>query len=85
MLKKAIVTGGSGFIGSNLIKLLLKNNFFVINIDKLSYASNVYNVKKLKRIKRYKFYKSDICDQKKISFILKKHKPLLAQMIVEYP
>ena len=36
MQKKAIVTGGLGFIGSNLIKLLLKKNFFVINIDKIN-------------------------------------------------
>ena len=38
-MKKVIVTGGSGFIGRNLIQILLKNNFFVINIDKLTYAS----------------------------------------------
>ena len=49
MQKKAIVTGGLGFIGSNLIKLLLKNNFFVINIDKISYASNIYNLKNIKK------------------------------------
>ena len=36
-MKKIIVTGGLGFIGSNLIELLLKKNFYVINIDKISY------------------------------------------------
>ena len=50
MKKKAIVTGGLGFIGSNLIKLLLKKNFFVINIDKMNYASNVYNLKNIKKM-----------------------------------
>ena len=35
-MKKVIVTGGSGFIGSNLVKFLLKKNYYVINIDKLS-------------------------------------------------
>ena len=50
MQARAIVTGGLGFIGSNLIKLLLKNNFFVINIDKISYASNFYNLKNIKKI-----------------------------------
>ena len=39
-MKKFIVTGGSGFIGSNLVKFLLKKNYFVINIDKLSYSAN---------------------------------------------
>ena len=49
MQKKAVVTGGLGFIGSNLIELLIKKNFFVINIDKMNYASNVYNLKNVKK------------------------------------
>ena len=47
-MKKIIVTGGLGFIGSNLIDLLLKKNFYVINIDKATYSSNLYNVKEFK-------------------------------------
>ena len=45
---KVIVTGGLGFIGSNLIELLLRKKFFVINIDKLSYSSNFYNTKEFR-------------------------------------
>ena len=45
-MKKVIVTGGMGFIGSNLVKFLLKKKYFVINIDKISYSANSYNVKK---------------------------------------
>ena len=56
-LKKIIVTGGLGFIGSNLIKILLKKNYRVINIDKVSYASNFYNLRNESKNKKYKFYK----------------------------
>ena len=49
MQKKAVVTGGLGFIGSNLIELLIKKRFFVINIDKINYASNIYNLKNIKK------------------------------------
>jgi len=73
-MKKIIVTGGLGFIGSNLIELLIKKNFFVINIDKATYSSNFYNVKEFKKSKKYKFFKIDIKD-KRISKILFKFKP----------
>ena len=74
-MRKVIVTGGLGFIGSNLINLLLKRNFFVINLDKITYSSNFYNVRNFKRNKKYKFIKCDLVNQKKISQILKKYKP----------
>ena len=74
-MKKFIVTGGSGFIGSNLVKYLLKKKYFVINIDKLSYSANPYNLKKLLYRKNYKFYKLDINKQSKVFSILKKYKP----------
>ena len=45
-MKKIIVTGGSGFIGTNLVNYLLNKNKFVINIDKLTYSSNNYVEKK---------------------------------------
>ena len=58
-IKKVIVTGGYGFIGSNLVKYLLKKKYFVVNIDKLTYSANLYNLKDLKS-KKYVFYKTDI-------------------------
>ena len=73
-MKKIIVTGGLGFIGSNLIDLLLKKNYFVINIDKATYSSNYYNVKEFKNSKNYKFIKLDI-KNKKFRNILFKFKP----------
>ena len=74
-MKKIIVTGGLGFIGSNLIDLLLKKNFYVINIDKATYSSNLYNVKEFKNSKRYKYIKLDIKD-KKINHVFQKYKPV---------
>ena len=44
-MKKVIITGGSGFIGSNLVDYLIKKKYFVINIDKLTYSSNRYRIK----------------------------------------
>ena len=73
-MKKIIVTGGLGFIGSNLIDLLLKKKFFVINVDKATYSSNYYNVKEFKKSKKYKFIKLDI-KNKKFENILFKYKP----------
>jgi len=73
-MKKVIVTGGLGFIGSNLIDLLLKKKFNVLNIDKITYSSNFYNTKEYKNSKNYKFIKLDIKD-KKLKKILFKYKP----------
>ena len=74
-MKTIIVTGGLGFIGSNLIDLLLKKNFYVINLDKIAYSSNFYNTKKFSKNKNYKFIKCDIAN-KKVKNILFKYKPV---------
>ena len=50
-MKNIIVTGGLGFIGSNLIELLISKNYRVINVDKVNYSSNFYNVKNFKNNK----------------------------------
>ena len=48
-MHKVLVTGGLGFIGSNLIKLLIEQKYTVINIDKITYSSNFYNTKEFKK------------------------------------
>ena len=72
---KAIVTGGLGFIGSNLIDLLIAKNYEVINLDKISYSSNFYNLKQYKKNPNYTFVKCDINNKKKIYDILIKQRP----------
>ena len=74
-MNKIIVTGGLGFIGSNLIELLLKKNFYVINIDKFSYAASSYNFNQYRKVKNYKFIKIDLNNKFKVLKILKDHKP----------
>jgi len=72
--EKVVITGGLGFIGSNLINIL-KKKYFVINIDKVTYASNFKNVDS--KIKNYKFYKQDINNKIFINKILKKYNPTI--------
>ena len=74
-MQRFIVTGGLGFIGSNLVKLLLSKKYRVLNIDKISYASNAYNVKEFINNKNYSFIKENINNQKKIIKVLKNFKP----------
>ena len=60
---KIIVTGGAGFIGSALIRFLIKNtNHNVMNIDKLTYAGNLESLFTINADDRYRFIKMDICD-----------------------
>jgi len=75
MNKNIIVTGGLGFIGSNLIDLLISKKYSVINLDKVSYSSNFYNLKEYKNHTKYKFIKCDL-NSKKILSILMKYKPI---------
>ena len=77
MKKKSIfVTGGLGFIGSNLIEILINQKYNVINIDKVSYSSNFYNSIPYKKNKLYKFYKCNIGNKKKIRYLFRKYKPI---------
>ena len=75
-MKKFVVTGGSGFIGSNLVKFLLKKKYFVINVDKLSYSANPHNLKEISRNKNYRFFKHDINNQFELLKLLDKFKPI---------
>ena len=72
-MKKILVTGGSGFIGTNFIQKLIKKNYKVYNIDKLSKVSTPEKFKKNK--KNYTFYKINLLQKHKIKKILYKINP----------
>jgi len=74
-MHKILITGGLGFIGSNLIKFLIEKKYKILNIDKENYASNTYNIKKFIKNKNYKFIKNDLSDSKKILKIINNYKP----------
>ena len=77
MKEKCIfVTGGMGFIGSNLIGMLIDQKYNVINIDKVSYSSNFYNTINFRKNRYYKFYKCNIGNKKKIKYLFKKYYPI---------
>jgi len=73
---KVVITGGAGFIGSNFIQYLQKQNkeAIIINIDKLTYAGNLKNLKELSS-SNYRFYQEDICNSTAINAIFEEHKP----------
>tara|TARA_B100000029_G_scaffold385667_1_gene381367 strand:+ start:496 stop:1542 length:1047 start_codon:yes stop_codon:yes gene_type:complete len=73
---RILVTGGSGFIGSNfIIQQLLKTTNQILNLDKLTYAASINSLENIKNNSRYKFVKGDICDNILIKDILENFKP----------
>ena len=73
---KFLITGGCGFIGSALIRLLInKTEHHVINIDALTYSGNLDSVASIMKSKRYFFERANICDLAVMTEIFAKHKP----------
>ncbi len=72
-MKKILVTGGAGFIGSNFILFMLNkhNDIAITNLDKLTYAGNLDNLKTIESDPRYDFVKGDICDEKVVDRLVK--------------
>ena len=77
MDNKILVTGGSGFIGSNFIHYLINNTDYqrIINLDKLTYAGNNENLINIQQDIRYKFIKGNICDRQCIRKIFQDYSP----------
>ena len=62
---KLLVTGGCGFIGSNFIRHIINkyDDYYIANLDKLTYAGNLENLRDIEQNPRYEFLKGDICDE----------------------
>jgi len=80
-MKKILITGGSGFIGTNLVNYLLKKKYNITNIDKLSYASTPEIFRKYK--KNYYFYNFNINNKKKLDKILLKKFNIIIHLAAE--
>ncbi|MBN2031108.1 dTDP-glucose 4,6-dehydratase [bacterium] len=71
-MKKMLVTGGAGFIGSHFIRYMLSKHkdLEIINLDKLTYAGNLENLKDIEKDSRYTFIQGDICDEHRVNSLV---------------
>ena len=75
-MKKILVTGGAGFIGSAVCRYLVKEkNISVLNVDKLTYAGNTESLKEINKSPLYRFAQADICDREKIAGLFTAFQP----------
>jgi dTDP-glucose 4,6-dehydratase len=76
MIKKILITGGAGFIGSHLVRMFVNRypEYKIHNLDCLTYAGDLKNIEDVSNSKNYKFIKGDICDSIFIDNLFKKEK-----------
>ncbi|MFH6985195.1 dTDP-glucose 4,6-dehydratase [Marinoscillum luteum] len=74
-MKKVLITGGAGFIGSHVVRLFVKKypEYHVFNLDKLTYAGNLENLRDVEAAPNYTFIKGDICDASLLEELFKKN------------
>ena len=75
-MKTFFVTGGCGFIGSNLVRFLLnKTDYHIVNIDKLTYAGNLASLVDVNSNDRYHFEQVDLCDVTEVNQLFERYQP----------
>ena len=76
MIKKVLVTGGAGFIGSNFLNHILekRDDWEVVNLDKLTYAGNLENLKGIQGKSNYIFVKGDITNDELVNYLFEKYR-----------
>jgi len=75
-MKKILITGGAGFIGSALVRHIINNTAdSVVNLDKLTYAGNLQSLISVSDDSRYRFEQVDICDAKEVARVFQQHQP----------
>jgi len=74
-MKRILVTGGAGFIGSNFINYILgsRKDILIVNLDKLTYAGNLQNLKSVENHPNYTFVKGDIVNDELVSYLFQKY------------
>ena len=74
-MRRILVTGGAGFIGSNFVRMILDehDDCFIVNVDSLTYAGNLENLDGYLNKPKHKFVKADICDASAIEKLVKEH------------
>src|SRR4030042_3699425 len=74
-MRKVLVTGGAGFIGSNFIHYLqgAEPDVFIVNLDALTYAANLDNLRNLPAPNQHQFIEGDICDRELVDCIISEH------------
>jgi dTDP-glucose 4,6-dehydratase len=75
-MKKILVTGGAGFIGSAVIRQFINDtDCSVVNVDKLTYAGNLQSLASISDNPRYRFEQVDICDAAEVARVFREHQP----------
>ena len=75
-MKKILVTGGAGFIGSAVVRHIIRDTQdTVINLDKLTYAGNLESLVDVSESERYYFEQVDICDRTELDRVFSEHQP----------